>query len=88
MACRRLLIITTAFVLAVVTRPALAADDILLRQPNGSYAGVSPGGAGGYRTRPEGGTHSGVYDRRGNRVGTIKNDAGGARFYDNRGDRR
>ena len=67
---------------------AHASDDILLRQNNGSYSSVSPGGSGSYYTRPEGNTYTGVYDRRGDRVGTIKNDAGGARFYDNRGNRR
>ena len=65
-----------------------ADDDILVRRNDGRYERVNPGGAGGYTTRSEGTTYSGVYDRRGDRVGTIKSDAAGTRLYNNKGDRR
>ena len=77
---------------AVVALPfasvAHAQDDILLRQPDGYYTSANPGGAGDYYTKSTDDTYSSVYDKRGDRVGTIKRDALGTRFYGNRGDRR
>ena len=64
---------------------------VLLRQPDGTWqAPAIPESGEPYRATPAypGSSFAPVYDRRGDRVGTVETDAAGSRFYDRRGDLR
>jgi hypothetical protein len=65
-------------------------EEILLRQPDGTYRGVDAGGRGSYTAQPAypGADWAPVYDRQGNRVGTIQEQPAGPVFYDQRGSRK
>lgn len=67
---------------------AHAEGDILLRRYDGTYERVTPEGTSPYSVRPDGvnSGYTGVYDRKGDRVGTIKTDNGDNRLYDRKGD--
>lgn len=80
-----------AFVL--ISSPAFARgghDALMLRQPDGSYEGVNPGGSGPYSVQEQDGqSWAPVYDNRGHRVGDVQDDGSGTyHFYNPKGSRR
>lgn len=72
-----------------------AAQDLLVRRPNGTYQGVDAGSLGRrsgdslYVSPSQAGNSRGIYDSQGRRVGTFETRPyGGGVVYDNQGRRR